>query len=162
MEERISVKIGSMSYQITARENEEYMREIARKADDLIRNIKMSNQGMGDSAAAVLALLNVLDACEKLKESGTEVFDEQDRLLRQLEESKADLLRMREQCWEMKKDLLYYRNLCEIYEERLADMPGNARAGVKKSPHQKEQKKPLDSMQTSFADFADKGRKSKE
>ena len=60
---------------------------------------------------------------------------------------------MREQCWEIKKDLLYYRNLCEIYEERLSQMSpvGSSRKGGKVKG--REEAKPLDRIQRSFEEI---------
>lgn len=153
MEERISVRIGSMTYRILANENAEYMRAIAKMADELICTLKSQYTGMGDQAASVLALVNLLDQIEKMKESGSQVAGAQDRLQKELEESQANLLRMREQCWEIKKDLLYYRNLCEIYEERISQMApaGSSRKSAKAKGG--DEAKPLDRMQRSFEEI---------
>lgn len=46
---------------------------------------------------------------------------ERDFAHRAAEEKKAELVRLCEQFWQLKKELLYYQNPCEIYEMKLAD-----------------------------------------
>lgn len=137
-EEKISVKIGSMSYQIRAKEDAYYMREIARRADEMIRNIRKTNPQLNGPTATVLALVNAVDQLEKLRQGGSVVRQAQDHLKEALEEGMAERLHLREKCWELKKDLLYYRNLCEIYEERLAQLSPNSKQRGKRSKKREE------------------------
>lgn len=149
----LSVKIGTMVYHLTADEDPDYIREIANQAHEMISLIKKNNPGMGDQAAAVLALINCLDKCEKMKGTSGDREDQNQKLRLELEECEALCLRIREQAWEYKKDLLYYRNLCEVYEEKLSDqaaktIPTSARKGIPEKP------KPLDRLQRSISDYS--------
>ena len=149
--QRMSLRIGNMYYSFQSSEDPEYMREIARKADELFQLFKANYPGMNDLSVAVLALVNAVDACEKIKAGGNAVEIEQAQLQEKLDESKAECLRIRENLWEMKKELLYYRNLCEIYEERLAEFSARGQS-IPAKPTRKEKIRPLDAMQRSLLD----------
>lgn len=147
----LQVKIGSMYYRIAAREDPEYMQEIARQADEMVKNLKDAHIGLNDTAAAVLALLNALDAARKQRaedQASRERISDQEH---QVAEARAESLRLREQLWEVKKDLLYYKNLCDLYEERLMALPENASSGPGKAGRQSKPKA-LDLLQRSFSD----------
>lgn len=148
----ITVKVGSMYYRITAEDDPEYVRQVAKEANDLLADLKNRHPGLSDLASAVLALLNSIDYGWKLRSDESAVFQDLHQLQVELEESKADILRLREQVWETKKDLLYYRNLCDMYEERLQGMPKKSSSSSRGAS---EKPRPLDIMQTSFADMAE-------
>lgn len=151
---RLSLRIGNMNYSFQANEDPDYMREVAAKADEMFQTFKASYPGMSDLSVAILSLVNAIDIYEKLKAGGELAEAERDKLNRALDESHAECLRMREQSWELKKDLIYYRNLCEIYEERLAEISGRTTPPVGKKTAGRESKRPLDRMQRSFSEIS--------
>ncbi len=151
-EDFITVKVGSMYYRITAEDDPDYVRRVAKEANDLLGEVKGRHPGLSDVAAAVLALLNSIDRGWKLQSDDRETLEDLSRLQADLEESQAEVLRLREQVWNIKKDLLYYRNLCDMYEERLQAMPQKPSASAAKTAETKP--RPLDVMQTSFEDMA--------
>ena len=55
---RISVRIGGMSYQLVSAENETYTRQIAAKADEMIRRVMQNNPQLSLNMSSVLALVN--------------------------------------------------------------------------------------------------------
>ena len=151
-EDFITVKVGSMYYRITAKDDPDYVRQVAKEANDLLTEIKSRHPGLSDVAAAVLALLNSIDRGWKLQSDDRETLEDLSQLQTDLEESQAEILRLREQVWDIKKDLLYYRNLCDMYEERLQAMPKKPNTSSAKTSADKP--RPLDVMQTSFEDMA--------
>lgn len=59
-----------MYYRVTSSEDADYVKDIARQANELIAEIRSKHTGLGDVAAAILALLNCLDRLGKIKFSG--------------------------------------------------------------------------------------------
>lgn len=149
-EEYISVKVGSMYYRITADDDPDYVKEIAKQANDLISELKARHLGLGDTAAAVLALLNSLDQIQKMKLSDQNLDKSFQKYEKALAEAQAEHLRLRETVWDIKKDLLYYRNLCDMYEERLNSLPISS---IKSQKSQKTKPAPLDRMQKSIEEM---------
>lgn len=150
----IRMKIGGMTYTLKADENEAYMRQIGQKADELIRLIMDENPNLNRAAAPILALINALDEVEKTKNSCREFLEMRDEVVKALQDLDAERLTLRDENWEMKKDLLYYRNLCEVYEERLAEynLPVTPPSKKTKGGRHglKEREKPLDQLQCAF------------
>lgn len=149
-----TVKIGNMYYRVTANDDSDYVKSIAKKANEMIGDLKSKHSGLSDLAAAVLALLNALDQREKIGNRDSDVYQKVSLLQKDLQEVEADRLRLREELWEVKKDLLYYRNLCEVYEEKLSNMVVNLPSSTAKpSRKRKEKPSPLEQMQQSFEDM---------
>lgn len=149
-EDYISVKVGSMYYRITADDDPDYVKEIAKQANELISELKARHLGLGDTAAAVLALLNTLDQIQKMKLSDKNMDKSFQKYEKSLAEAQAEHLRLRETIWDIKKDLFYYRNLCDMYEERLNSLPLSV---INKQKSQKLKPAPLDKMQKSIEDM---------
>ena len=156
MEEKktVSVKIGNMTYQISAREDSKYIEEIAKEADELIHSIQANKPELNPINIAILALINALDQKTKLESSF--LSDDQNKIAQQkdFDDLNAEKLQLRELCWNLKKELLYYKNLCEVYEERIHDL--NQITVQDKMPNRLKNKnnlKPLDKLQTSFPEL---------
>ncbi|NLZ71814.1 MAG: cell division protein ZapA [Clostridiaceae bacterium] len=156
MEEKktVSVKIGNMTYQISAREDSKYIEEIAKEADELIHSIQANKPELNPINIAILALINALDQKTKLENSF--LSDDQNKIAQQkdFDDLNAEKLQLRELCWNLKKELLYYKNLCEVYEERIHDL--NQITVQDKMPNRLKNKnnlKPLDKLQTSFPEL---------
>ncbi len=150
----IAVRIGNMTYRLSAAENPQYITAIAEEANAIMHQIKTENPNLNTVSVAVLALLNALDQKMKMEvefntsdQKFTQYRDEADT-------ANTELLKLRETCWELKKDLLYYRNLCEVYEERINDL--NQLSPQEKNTQKmqaRKEMKPLDRLQTSFGDI---------
>lgn len=116
---KISVRIGGMSYQLVSAEDERYTRQIAATADEMIRRVMQNNPQLSQNMAAILALINSLDDFSRLRRQYAR-HDEQRQLHdRQISEARAELSRLREQNWEMKKEILRLNALCRDYETLL-------------------------------------------
>ena len=44
-------------------------------------------------------------------------------------------MELREACWDLKKELIYYKNLCEVYEEKIDEL--NQLTALDKQPLKK-------------------------
>ena len=152
-EDFYTIKIGSMYYRISSDEDADYVNLIAKRANELLAEIKSKHNGLSDAAAAVLALLNALDQCYHLEHKDSGVYQELTQCQQQLAQAEAEHLRLREELWELKKDLLYYRNLCEVYEEKLSNISLNLGATASKASSKRSSHGPLDKMQQTFADM---------
>jgi cell division protein ZapA (FtsZ GTPase activity inhibitor) len=117
---RISVRIGGASYQLVSAENEVYTRQIAMKADEMIRRIMQNNPQLSLNMSAVLALVNTVDELTKIFQHMSGLDGQRQESEKQLAEIRKELMRLREQNWEMKKELLRLNSLCQEYEALLA------------------------------------------
>jgi cell division protein ZapA (FtsZ GTPase activity inhibitor) len=117
---RISVRIGGVSYQLVSAENEVYTRQIAMKADEMIRRVMQSNPQLSLNMSAILALVNSLDELTKIFQHMSGLDGQRQESEKQLAEIRKELMRLREQNWEMKKELLRLNSLCQEYETLLA------------------------------------------
>jgi cell division protein ZapA (FtsZ GTPase activity inhibitor) len=104
------VKIGGMNYQLLAAENETYIRKVAAQADEMIRRVMQNNPHLTLSMSTVLALVNAVDEQYGLRREQEDALHKQE-----------ELMRCREQTWEIKKELLHYQNMCSEYEELLEE-----------------------------------------
>ncbi len=153
----VPVKIGNMTYHLSAAENSQYIQEIAQEADEMMREIKRNNPALNTINVAVLALINALDQKVKLQTDQ----DHPDAVGNLLSESelKAKLMELREECWELKKELLYYRNLAEVYEEKINELTKLSVQDTGKSkPAGRNEIRPLDKLQTSFQDLEEQAK----
>ena len=119
--ERIRVRIGKMTYQLTASDDPQKMRDIAVTANAMMEQIAKRQPQLNQISQAVLALVNAVGMMQEAHEKRQEAYESRDLAERTTEEIRAELTRLREQFWQMKKELLYYRNLCEIYETKLSE-----------------------------------------
>ncbi len=109
--QRISVRIGGMSYNLLSAEPESYTRQVAARADEMIRRVASSNPQLSQQMTTVLALTNAVD--ESMRLSRQQVLAEQQRDTAELKSSelRQELARERELNWELKKELLHLRSL---------------------------------------------------
>lgn len=119
---KIQVRIGNMVYQLSATEDPNYIQEIASIADELITKIARRYPHMNSTSTQVLALVNAVDAMRQAQADLQQATMTKDNAAQNAIELKAELSRLREQFWELKKELLYYKNLCDIHEQRLAEL----------------------------------------
>ncbi len=119
--ERVRVRIGKMTYQLTATDDPQKMRDIAATANAMMEQVAKRQPQLNQISQAVLALVNAVGMMQEAHEKRQEAYDSRDLAERTSEEIRAELTRLREQFWQMKKELLYYRNLCEIYETKLSE-----------------------------------------
>lgn len=152
--EPIRVKIGGMYYRIVSDDDAEYVQKIARKANELLAEMRRDHSGLNDVAIAALALLNALDYCEQLQAKDGAADQYRQDMAEAMEKLEAERMRLREQLWEMKKDLLYYRNLCDLYEDKLSSF-SSASVPTKSAKVSSTKAKPLDLRQRSFVDMPD-------
>lgn len=119
--ERVRVRIGKMTYQLTASDDPQKMRDIAATANAMMEQVANRQPQLNQISQAVLALVNAVGMMQEAHEKRQEAYEMRDFAERTAEEIRAELTRLREQFWQMKKELLYYRNLCEIYETKLSE-----------------------------------------
>lgn len=77
---RISVKIFGTEYAMVAHDNEEYIRNIALKVDEIMHEIAGSNRLYNPNMIAVLTALNFADALYKSQELLSETADKLENL----------------------------------------------------------------------------------
>ena len=108
-----------MSYQLVSAENENYTRQIAAKADEMIRRVMQNNPQLSLNMSTVLALVNSLDELYRLYQQLTTADSQKHETEKQAAESRKELNRLREQNWEMKKEILRLSARCNDYEALL-------------------------------------------
>lgn len=113
---KCSVRIGDVYYQLVTAENESYTRKIAAHADEMIHRVQQDNPQLSQAMATVLALVNAVDelarAYQQLKSMEGQHLD----LDQKASEARRELARLREQHWEMKKELLRVTELNRDYQ----------------------------------------------
>lgn len=119
---RVSVRIAGVAYQLAAAENEDYIRQLAIQADEMIRRVQQTNPYLNQTMATVLALVNALDENGQSGNQSLQAIRQRDAAERQLAETRAELNRLREQNWDMKKDLLKMQSLLAEFEQHLEKM----------------------------------------
>src|SRR5512133_99571 len=100
-----------MSYQLVSAENENYTRQIAAKADEMIRRVMQNNPQLSQNMSTVLAFVNTLDELAKAFQHMNALDSQRQESDRQSGEMRKELARLREQNWEMKKELLRVNGL---------------------------------------------------
>ncbi len=108
---KCSVNIGGISYQLVTQENEVYTRQIAAKADEMVRSILQNNPQLSQSMATVLALVNAVDELSRADQHIQTIEQKDLDLKHQTSETRQELNRLREQNWEMKKEILRLNDL---------------------------------------------------
>jgi len=116
---KISVRIGGIYYQLVSAEDEKYTRQIAARADEMIRRVMQVNPQLSQNMSAVLSLVNALDELMRVRQQFAGLDEQRQQFDRQLSDVRNELMRMREQNWEMKKEILRLNNLCHDYETLL-------------------------------------------
>lgn len=116
---KISVRIGGIYYQLVSAEDEKYTRQIAARADEMIRRGMQANPQLSQNMAAVLSLVNALDELMRVRQQFAGLDEQRQQHDRQISDVRSELARMREQNWEMKKEILRLNNLCHDYETLL-------------------------------------------
>ncbi|NLJ70547.1 MAG: cell division protein ZapA [Clostridiaceae bacterium] len=151
----VAVKIGQMTYHLSAEENSQYIEDIAREADRLIGEVREKNPELSTTNIAILALVNALDKKAKEDLNNSKLAENAEEYFEKYKQLNANVLNLRETCWELKKELLYYKNLCEVYEERIDELNqiSFAERINNKLDGMKNDQKPLDKLQTSFAEL---------
>lgn len=121
--EQIQARIGKMTYQLTTSDDPQKMRDIAATADVMMNQVAKKSPHLNQVAQAVLALVNAVGMMQESYEKLEAIRAEANLANQEAESVRAELIRQRELFWQLKKELLYYRNLCEIYETKLAERP---------------------------------------
>ena len=112
-----------MSYQLVSAENETYTRQIAAKADEMIRRMMQNNPQLSLNMAGILALVNSLDELSRVLQQHGALENQKNEAEKQAAEARKELMRMREQNWEMKKELLRFNARQQELESILAHIP---------------------------------------
>jgi cell division protein ZapA (FtsZ GTPase activity inhibitor) len=116
---KITVRIGGMSYHLVSAEDEKYTRQIAARADEMIRRVMAGNPQLSQNTSAILALINALDELARIRLQFGSLDDQRQLHERQMAETRSELSRMREQNWDMKKEILRLNSICKDYEQLL-------------------------------------------
>ncbi len=103
---RISVRIGGMFYNLVSGESEEYTRQIAAKADEMIRRVSMASPHLSQQMTVVLALVNAVDELTRLSNQQNVSGQQQQAAEQKSAELRTELAKARELNWEMKKEIL--------------------------------------------------------
>ena len=120
-DEYVNVRIGKMTYRLSSDGDLQRTYDIAATADAMMEQITKRHPHLNQVSQAVLALVNSIGLMEDFHEKIKTAYQERDFARMHQEELKAELNRLREQFWELKKDVLYYQNLCDIYEKKLSE-----------------------------------------
>ena len=99
---RIKVRIGKMTYSLSADEDIAEMRDIAATADAMIEQVSKKSPGLNETSAAVLALVNAVSMMQDAYEKTRIAYGARDEAVAAKEEVKAELSRVREQFWSIK------------------------------------------------------------
>ncbi len=131
---KISVRIGGMSYSLVSGESEAYTRQIATRADEMIRRVSMSSPHLSQQMTTVLALVNAID--ELTRQATQQALAEQQRDAAELKtaELRTELARARELNWEMKKEILRLSALGHDQEHQPASPSALAGSTVHAGP----------------------------
>ena len=114
---KTQVRIGNMVYQLSATEDPNYIQEIASIADELITKIARRYPHMNSTSTQVLALVNAVDAMRQAQADLQQAIMTKDNAVQNEIELKAELARLREQFWELKKEL-YTTKISAIFMNR--------------------------------------------
>ena len=103
---KINVRIGGMTYNLVSDESEAYTRQIAARADEMIRRVAMSSPQLSQQMTTILALVNAAD--ELTRQAAKQSLAEQQCEATEIKnaELRAELSKARELNWEMKKEIL--------------------------------------------------------
>lgn len=116
---RIHVKIAGIGYQLVASGKDDDIRLLAAQTDEIIQRVQKANPQLSQNMATVLALVNALDEVNATARQLDIVQTQRDTLEQRLTETQTELLRIREQNWDMRKDLLTMQRLLRDVEQHL-------------------------------------------
>ena len=130
---KISVSIGGISYQLVSRENETYTREIARKADEMIRQMIQQHPSLSTMQAIILSMVNTIDALTKISGSldeakkGVETIEsrsvkEMENLKFKMTKAQHELFLLRDTDFELRKEVLRINELNKQLELEIASL----------------------------------------
>ena len=107
-----------MQYKLMApdRDGETYIREIAEKADQLIRQILKHTPGMSMMNVTVLSLVNALDELHQRESQMDELELEIAQYSEAVEANKSNVMHLREINWELKKEVLRLQSVIDSIE----------------------------------------------
>ena len=117
---RLSVSIGGTTYHLVSDENDEYTREIARKADDAIRQILTQNTTLSNYQATVLALVNTMDAISRLSPAIAEAKNDVENANIRAKKAQDELFLVRDSEFELRKELMRINELNKQLELEIA------------------------------------------
>ncbi len=138
---RITVSIGGISYQLVSKENENYTREIAQKADETIRRVIQQHPSLSTMQAIILSMVNTIDALTKVSESLEEsqgVMEtiearsakEMENLKHKMTKAQHELFLLRDTDFELKKEVLRINELNKQLELEIAALRKQAMKSV--------------------------------
>ena len=115
---RVSVHIAGMQYRLVApdREGEVYVRAIAEKADQLIKQIQKNTPGMSMTSVTVLSLVNIMDDLYQKELRIKEFEQELSGVAAAAQADKTNYMHLREINWELKKEVLRLQSVIDAYE----------------------------------------------
>ena len=116
---RVSVHIGGMQYKLIAkdRNGELYIKEIADKADQLIRQIMNTTPGMSMMNVTVLSLVNALDELHQREIQIEDLLLELSQYSDVVSADKTNVVHLREINWELKKEVLRLQAMIDVSEK---------------------------------------------
>lgn len=88
MANRLSVKLDGQEYTIVSEESREYMLEISDIVNNKLSDIKIQNNKLSTSMAALLVALNLADDLKKASKNQKELLAENEDLKKRLEAAK--------------------------------------------------------------------------
>lgn len=105
------VRIAGVSYQLVTTQDETYTRQVASHADEMIRRVMEDSPELNQSMATVLALVNAVDELSQAYRQAKTLEGQRIDADHKADEARRELNRMREQNWEMKKELLRLKKM---------------------------------------------------
>lgn len=88
MANRLSVKLDGQEYTIVSEESREYMLEISDIVNNKLSDIKIQNNKLSTSMAALLVALNLADDLKKAQKAHKELLAENEDLKKRLDSAK--------------------------------------------------------------------------
>lgn len=88
MANRLTVKLDGQEYTIVSEESREYMLEISDIVNKKLSDIKIQNNKLSTSMAALLVSLNLADDLRKTEKENKELIEENEELKKRLEAAK--------------------------------------------------------------------------
>jgi cell division protein ZapA (FtsZ GTPase activity inhibitor) len=120
---RVSVHIGGMQYKLIASDQngEVYIKEIADKADQLIRQIMNTTPGMSMMNVTVLSLVNALDELHQRETQIEDLLLELSQYSDVVSADKSNVVHLREINWELKKEVLRLQSIIDANDRTSQD-----------------------------------------
>lgn len=88
MANRLSVKLDGQEYTIVSEESREYMLEISDVVNKKLTDVKIQNNKLSTSMAALLTALNLADDAKKASEEVKKLQEENEELKKRLDAAK--------------------------------------------------------------------------